>query len=127
MKFPYNACNYFPPAPSIEIWLGVLDESLAVGPLHALVDTGADATIVPSHHIRPLDVHVDDRKYLRTQWGERRIVDIYFLDVGICGLRLPCMEIVVDDMSDEIVVGRNVLNKLSLLLNGPGQVLEILE
>jgi hypothetical protein len=39
-RFPY-AVRYMPPAPSIEIGLGLPTEALRLGPLSALVDTGA--------------------------------------------------------------------------------------
>ena len=47
MRFAYDTRRYFPPAPHIEIRLGLPDESLAVGPLQAFVDTGADVSLVP--------------------------------------------------------------------------------
>ena len=71
MKFNYNT-DYLPPAPHIEIRLGIPDESLKIGPLLAFVDSGADATIVPLHYIRQLNVQAADSKFMRSQWGERR-------------------------------------------------------
>ena len=126
MKFSYDP-NYFPPMPSVTIWLGVPDESLTIGPLSACVDTGADIASIPFQHIRLLKVQVDNRKYLRSQWGERRLVDICFLDMGIGNMRLPFVEIVADDWSEEVILGRNVLNKLIMTLNRPKQLLEILD
>lgn len=124
MKFPYNN-NYYPPAPMVEIMLGPPDESLAIGPLQAFVDSGADATIIPAHYIQPLGLQVDDRKYLRTPWGDRRVVNIYYLDVGIGEVRLPFIEVVADDEGNEIILGRSVLNKLRVFLDGPAQRIEI--
>lgn len=124
MKFSYDI-EYFPPAPRAEIRLGVPDESLVVGPLRALVDTGADVSIVPIHYIEPLNVQVDNRKHLRSQWGERRQVDTYLLDVGIGDMRLPVVEIIADEQGGEVILGRNILNKLVTTLNGPEQMLEI--
>ena len=112
MKFSYNT-NYYPPAPNLEIRLGLPDESLKVGPLPALVDTGADFTIVPVEIIEPLEVQIDDRKYL--------------LNVGVEDLRLPLVEIIADELGDEVILGRNVINKLIMILNGREQTLEILE
>jgi predicted aspartyl protease len=126
MKFSYDS-NYFPPAPSVEIRLGVPDEALIIGPLPALVDTGADATIVPTHYLESLSLQVDNRKYLRSQWGERRLVDTYWLDIGIEGIRLPAIEVVADELGQEIILGRNLLNKLIITLNGPNHLLEIVE
>jgi predicted aspartyl protease len=124
MQFGYDE-SYFPPAPSLEISLAVPDEAFSIGPLQALVDTGTDVSLVPASFIAQLNIQVDNRKYLRSQWGERRVVDTYFLDVGIDGLRLPAIEIVADPLTEEVIVGRNILNKLVITLNGPAQALEI--
>jgi hypothetical protein len=37
----------------------------------------------------PLGVQIDNRKVLRSPWGERQVVDVYLLDVEIGDLRLP--------------------------------------
>lgn len=124
MKFAYDD-NYYPPAPMVEITLGPPGEPLVVGPLRAFVDSGADATIVPYHYCQPLGLQVDDRKYLRSPWGERRVVDIYYLDIGIGTVRLPFIEVVADAEGDEVILGRSVLNKLRVLLDGPAQRIEI--
>jgi hypothetical protein len=51
MKFAYNK-DYVPPAPHLEIRLAVPDETFRMAPLAVLIDTGADATIVPLRYIR---------------------------------------------------------------------------
>lgn len=124
MKSVYDA-SLVPPAPSVEIRLGAPGESLSIGPLPALIDTGADVCIVPARLIAPLDLPVDDERYLRSYGGDRRRVRIYTLDLGIGLLRLPAVEFLADDVESEIILGRNALNKLVMLLDGPGQELEI--
>jgi predicted aspartyl protease len=124
VKFGY-ANEYVPPAPILEIRLALPGESFAQGSLRALLDTGADATVVPLRHIQPLGAPIDDRKYLRTPWGERRTVYTYLLDVEVAGLRLPSIEVVGDDTGDEAIVGRDVLNRLRITLNGPAGSLEV--
>ena len=124
MNFTYDI-DYVPSAPMMDIRLGVSERAFTIGPLSALVDTGADATIVPTMYIEQLNIPADDRKYLRSQWGERRIVDVYWVDIGIGDLRLPLMEIVADDLGNDVILGRNILNKLILLLNGPKNTLEV--
>ena len=126
MKLPYNV-HYFPPAPTVEIRLGTPGESFASIPLQALIDTGADISLIPIDHIRPLQVVPDDHRYLHSQWGEGRKVAIYSLDVGIGNARLPTVEVVADERGDEIILGRNVLNQLVITLDGPKRVLEILD
>ncbi len=50
MNYRYSR-NYFPSAPVIDITLITAAESLRVGPLPALVDSGADGTIVPINYL----------------------------------------------------------------------------
>ncbi|MBI5349366.1 MAG: hypothetical protein HZB77_08650 [Chloroflexi bacterium] len=66
-------------------------------------------------------------RFLRSQWGERRPVDIYVLDIGIGDLRLAAIEVIADDIGDEIILGRNLLNQWTMTLNGAKQFLEIVE
>ena len=125
VKFSYDLA-YYPGAPSIEIRLAAPESSWAIGPLHAFVDTGADVSLIPAKYIESLGIPPDDRKFLRSQWGERRKVDVYWLDIGIGDWRFPMTEIVADERGQEIIVGRNLLNKLILTLDGPAQLLEVL-
>jgi predicted aspartyl protease len=126
MRFSYTSA-YRPPAPIVEIQLGAPDGVLRAGTLQAIVDTGADMCLVPFQYIEPLDLQIDDRKFLRSQWGERRPVDIYVLDIGIGDLRLGAIEVIADDIGDEIILGRNLLNQWTMILNGSRQFLEIVE
>ena len=124
MSIPYDY-SYVPPAPRLTIRLAAPDAAFSETGLTALVDTGADVTIVPSRLIEPLDVQADNRKILRSPWGERRPVNVYLLDVGISDIRLPLMEVVADDRGNEVILGRNVLNRFRLVLDGLRQPLEL--
>ena len=95
-----------------------MDRPFAIGPLSAFVDTGADGTVIPASFFRGFPASPDEQKYISTPWGERHEVDVYWLDVGIGDIRLPFIEIVADEQIDEVIVGRNVLNKLRVLLDG---------
>ncbi len=56
---------------------------------------------------------------------EVRRVSVYSVDLVIGTVRLPDIEVVGDDWNREIILGRNVLNKLELLLDGPRGVTEL--
>src|SRR5262249_36822731 len=101
VKPPYDR-SYFPPAPISEISLAAPGERFAVGPLRALPDTGADACVIPARLIEPLGLQIDSEQYLTGLGGARRRVDIYIVDIGIGGLRLPGIEIAVDEEGDDI-------------------------
>jgi hypothetical protein len=47
--------------------------------------------------------------------------------VQIGDLTLPGVEVVGDELSDEIVLGRDILNLLRVLLDGPREVVEVSE
>ncbi len=126
MKFVYDT-TYFPPAPHVEVRFGAPDESLKVGPLLAFVDSGADGTLVPAHYVHSLQLEIYDNKALIDYLGDRRMVATYRLDVGIGDIRLPSIEVVADENSSEIIIGRNVLNMLRVFLDGPKQIVDISE
>lgn len=118
--------TYYPPIPTLEITLGYPEESLKLGPLTAIIDTGADGTLVPQALIDQLGAPFVDDIRIRSHWGEWRNIQIFTLDIGIGSLRLPAIEVLGDESGDEIILGRNLLNKLHLLLNGPKNQVELL-
>jgi predicted aspartyl protease len=124
MKTPYNT-RYTPPAPVIEVRLALPEEGFEVGPLTALIDSGADASLAPQRYLRQMRSPAAGIKLLRSQWGERRRVDYHLVDIGIGDIRLPSVLIVADDLGDELILGRNALNMLRIILDGPRAVTEI--
>lgn len=62
---------------------------------------------------------------LRSQWGERRIVYLYLVNLRIDKIELPGVFVVGDDQSKEIVIGRNILNQLRIVLDGPNRIAEL--
>jgi predicted aspartyl protease len=118
--------NYTPAVPTLEIYLGLPGESPLVGPLVAVVDTGADGTLVPAKTLAPFWSAETDRIWIVGQWGGRHLAKAYMLDLHIGELRLPAMRVTSDDRGNEIILGRDVLNKLQLRLDGPAHTTEIL-
>ncbi|PKO22065.1 MAG: hypothetical protein CVU38_11390 [Chloroflexi bacterium HGW-Chloroflexi-1] len=91
----------------------------------AVIDTGADGTIVPIRYLRQIGARRAFEVGLRSQWGERRTVFLHPVDVAIGDLALPGVYVVGDDIGEEVVLGRNVLNKLRLLLDGPAALTQV--
>ncbi|MBI5653228.1 MAG: retroviral-like aspartic protease family protein [Chloroflexi bacterium] len=118
---------YSPAISTLEIYLSLPSESPLAGPLIAIVDTGADGTLVPAKTLVPFQSAETDRTWIVSQWGERQLARSYMLDLHIGDLRLPAMRVVSDDRGNEVILGRDILNKLRLLLDGPAQTTEILE
>ena len=55
------------------------------------------------------------------------IRDSYLVDMRIGPLTLPSVFVVGDDQGDETILGRDVLNKLVVTLDGPQEVMEIVD
>ncbi len=126
MKTPFSR-HYFPPAPVLQVSLAAPEESPQLGPREALVDTGADGTFIPTSFLEELDVPVAYATNVRSHLGDSiRRVSVHRVDVLFDSIRLPGVEVVSDDWGNEIIIGRNLLNRLRLLLDGPDEVVELL-
>jgi predicted aspartyl protease len=126
MNFSYNA-RYIPAIPVIEIALSLPGEGQQFGPLQGIIDTGADGSLVPISHLAKINATYVDEALLRSQWGEWRSASVYMLDIHVGEYSLPGIYVVGDDLGDEIILGRNFLNHLRLLLDGPDAVTQLLE
>ena len=120
----YNSDGFDPPAPFawVEVRNSATGETLSNIPM--LMDTGADVTLVPQtvlNHLR-LTPAGDVAYELAGFGGERRVLapvhlDVVFLRKTFRGQFLP-----IDRPWG--ILGRNVLNAVPLLLNGPKLVWE---
>jgi predicted aspartyl protease len=118
VNFQYNT-DYFPPAPFVDVTFISAAEMFRVGPFPAFVDSGADGTIVPQQYLDAIHAPPTVEMRLRSQWGEQRRVMLYLVDVRIGDINLPGIEVVGDELSNDIILGRDVLNRLRLRLDGP--------
>jgi predicted aspartyl protease len=124
--YPYSD-DYFPAAPVLGVRLGAPGTEFTLGPIEALVDTGADATLIPVSYLNQVGARKVDRANVRGHWGERRSVSIHSVALEVDGQRFSAMWVVGDELGNEVVLGRNVLNRLRLLLDGPAAMTEVLE
>lgn len=124
MRYPYNT-DYSPPFPSGRIAVRNDALELSSEQLDGLIDTGADATMIPvpvleQVHARPLM-----EKRVRSHWGEWRQIEIFLVDLEFDGPRLPNIHVIGDEVGSEVILGRDVLNKLRILLDGPNKETQI--
>jgi predicted aspartyl protease len=118
MKYPYSS-RYQPPCPVVEVVLSNSEEGLRTAEMNALLDTGSDGSLVPLAYLQQIlaPALVDAR--IRSHWGQDRAVQLFLVDIELGDLRLPGILVVGDEQGDEVVLGRNILNKLRLVLDGP--------
>jgi len=93
--------------------------------VRALVDSGAEATVLPLDVL--VDAGTEQVGRARLRWGHSpgQPYDVYLVVLEIGPYRLPGMRVLADRRFGEAVVGRDVLNQLVVTLNGPGLVVEV--
>jgi len=125
MPYPFDT-TFAWPFPSLPVVIHQIGEAAATLSLPGLLDTGADATLVPTAHLKAIQADELYQTRVRSHWGEWRPVTVHMVDLEIAGQRLPGVEVVADDAGDNILLGRNVVNQLILLLDGPGSQTDVL-
>ena len=123
-EFPYNT-TYEPALPVCQVVLSTESNQEGVE-LTAVLDTGADGTIVPVRYLEEIDAHPVFETGLRSQWGERRTVFSYLVNLRIGNMAFPGVYAVGDDLGDDFVLGRDVLNRMRLLFDGPETLTQLL-
>ena len=125
--FPHNR-RYRPPLPTLKIMLRASDSSgTRTELLPALLDTGADITSVPVRILHSIGARPLDEVRLRSHWGHAVSVITYLVDVEVSATVLPTVEVASDTTNAEIVLGRDVLNHLLVLIDGPGLTTDVLD
>ncbi len=116
--------GYQPPFPQLDVIFRFEEER--VGPISALLDSGADVTMVPEPLLEQIGAWTGESAFIRSQFGELQPVRLYLVTVQVENRVLPGIYVVGHTTSDEIILGRDVLNKLPLFLDGPEQQTELL-
>lgn len=122
---PYDARDYDPAMPVAELALLSLETGEPLVNLTAVVDTGADATMIPIDVLTAAGALYLRARRLVTVTGHARPVDIYLTTVQLGPHVVHAVRAVAMPAGSEPIIGRDVLNELEILLNGPAQELWI--
>ena len=119
-KFPYSAdCE--PSCPVLPLRVALPLGGAGVG-LVAVVDTGADMTLIPEPVARILGLPVISQIRVAGVTGTAEGADVFAAAIELAGKNL-LVEVVA--FGEETIVGRDLLNRLVLRLDGPGKLLDI--
>lgn len=120
----------FPPAPFLKVKLCAPSESPRMDFVPAFVDTGGDFTLVPYSLLLKIDAPEVQSAFVRGLWSEQHQVTVYLVDLHLENIILPAVDVIgVEDsqLDREILLGRNVLNRLILLLDGPREQTDVMD
>jgi hypothetical protein len=118
----YDSAQFDPPAPLAQVTLRNPDDSLAQSDATMLLDSGADVTLVPRTAIVSLGVEIaPDRQYELTNFdGGVSQAPVVQLELLFCDRTFRGQFLVIDQALG--ILGRNVLNAIPILLDGPNLV-----
>jgi hypothetical protein len=118
----YDASNYNPPAPIAYATLRNPQSGVTVSDVLLIMDSGADITLLPSVAIERLDIpFIAGRHYElmgfegSKSFAQAAILDMVFLKRVFRGRYLLVEQ-------ERGILGRDILNHVALLLDGPRQV-----
>lgn len=122
----YYDNRYNPAAPVVELTVYAAGSSEKGRSVLALVDSGADATLIPLETLNQIDAEYVTTRRMRGVLGKAYKVDIYVVAVEIGQHRVEGIHAIgIERGEEEPIIGRDVLNQLIVTLNGLGEVLEI--
>jgi hypothetical protein len=117
----YDATNFRPPAPVALVTLRSLASGTAFSNVPMLLDTGADVSLVPRGALSDAaSVSTANIQYeLEAFDGTRTVSTTVELEMQFLGKSFRGQFLLVN--GDYGIIGRNILNNLSLHLDGPVQ------
>ena len=119
---PYDGELYQPPAPGAALILRTLDgRDVTVANVLAVLDTGADVTLLPRWAVEELGLipRADESVQLAWYDGTTRAAESVELEASFQGGRFQGRYALVDQAHG--IVGRNLLNYFRLLFDGPAK------
>ncbi|MEW5987674.1 MAG: retroviral-like aspartic protease family protein [Chloroflexota bacterium] len=123
--YDYDTGYNGPALPVVEVGIQAMGKNDRRTVLKAMVDSGADATMIPVRHLTRIGARKVDKRWMRGIDGLRYPVDIYGISVTVGPHTFHAVEVIGDRQNQEALLGRDVLNQMVVTLNGLAYVVEI--
>jgi predicted aspartyl protease len=116
--------RYAPPAPIASVVVVNAVQKRRHRSAPALLDTGSDITAIPRSLASTLQLYPIGQIRLEDVQAQTLKVLTYAVHLTVADLSIPRLEVILTGL-DHVVLGRDVLNRLYVLLNGPEAVFDI--
>jgi predicted aspartyl protease len=125
MPFTYRYANEDPPSPFVLVIVSRVGGAQPTRDLPGKVDTGADRTIIPAVLAEQLALREVGRVQFSGLGGSVSELPIYEVQLVIRDLPPITVEVAASEGEPHVLLGRDVLNRYKIVLDGPNGKLEI--
>ena len=122
--YSYNR-QVTPPAPYVHVAIQTPESELAVSDVPALLDSAADVTVVPARVVRQLHLSPLGEVAVTGFDGEVTIAVAYLVQLAIRQLGAELFKVLASEQEPHVLLGRDVLNRHRVVMDGPQLRLEI--
>lgn len=122
-SYEYDA-SYIPAMPMVTIHIGKSDSTPSLV-LSALVDSGADVTMIPVALLTHVNAIKRQRVFIRGISGKRTGTSLYTIALQVAHYERNRMNVVGNEETDDIILGRDILNHFVTTLDGLANAVEI--
>ena len=125
LTFPYDE-TVSPALPTLEIEIEGYGANPHPHRLRPLVASGPAGPPPPPPRLAPSNSVFRDTVRMRGVTGASQLVDRYHTKVHVAGVTIRGIFAVAVSDEEDVLLGRDVLNELVVILNGPAHVTEII-
>lgn len=120
-RVPFDP-SFDPPAPVLPVRIGGIDDHDPAAMLRMLVDTGADCTLIPVKIARSLRLPVVDRTEIQGVGSKSQAANVHAARIRLGSLRVLARVVA---LGEECLIGRDILNRVVMQLDGPNETLQV--
>jgi hypothetical protein len=124
MRYPYVQ-QITPPAPFVHVFLSKPNEPPALINIPAQVDPGAAKSVLPTRYAEELGLMELDKVEVAGFGFIKENVPTFLVQLGLRELPPMVLEVLAHDGEPYVLLGRDVLNRYRIVLDGPNLTLEI--
>jgi hypothetical protein len=116
---PYDNSGFVPPAPLARVHLRNPETGAEVAEVPMLLDTGADVSLVPRSHVVQLGVQSEPNRHYELLGFDQTVSTalVVRLELRFLGGKFRGQFLLIEQ--DWGIIGRNILNQVIVLLDGP--------
>ncbi len=124
IRYAY-AKAFTPPAAFVNVAVRCPATGLQAVDLPAQVDTAADRTVLPEPVVKAMELVSDGRLAFQGFGSQVLELPTFLVEVRVHDLPPILVRAVLGEREPHVLLGRDVLNTLRILFDGPQQALEI--